>query len=524
MPKVLIADKMSSSAMEVFKNRGVDVDVITGLSKDELIKIIPDYDGLAVRSTTRPDAEIITAAKNLKVIGRAGIGTDNIDKKAATDRGVVVMNTPFGNAITTAEHAIAMIFSAARQIPSASARTQNGEWPKSDYKGVELYNKTLGVIGCGNIGSLVIERALGLKMKVIGFDPYLTEDRAIDLGIEKVELDDIFKRSNFITLHTPLVESTRGIVSRERLAMTKKGVIVVNCARGGLVDEDALKDALESGHVRAAALDVFEVEPATENILFGTPNFIATPHLGASTLEAQENVAVQIAEQMADYLLTGAVSNALNTPSISAEEAPRLKPWVDLADKLGTLMGQLLHSPVKSVELTFKGGITQLNTKPMTAASLAGLLKNAMPEANMVSAPVLAKERGIDLTESYVAEAERAESLIRLTVETEERKFAIVGTIYRGEPRIVRLFGVSMDAGFSENMLYVRNDDQPGFVGKLGNLLGDAKINIATFSMGRMEQGGEAVCLVSVDDCPSEEVCAQIAAIEQVKIVDSVCL
>lgn len=524
MPKVLIADKMSPSAMEVFKNRGVDVDVITGLSKEELIKIIPDYDGLAVRSSTRPDAEIITAAKNLKVIGRAGIGVDNIDIKAATDRGVVVMNTPFGNAITTAEHAIAMLFSAARQIPSASARTQNGEWPKSDFKGTELFNKTLGLIGCGNIGSLVAERALGLKMKVIAFDPYLTDERAIKLGVEKVELDALFLRADAITLHTPLVEGTKNIVSRERLGMTKKGIIIINCARGGLVDEEALKDALDAGHVRAAALDVFAVEPAKEHPLFGTPNFIATPHLGASTLEAQENVAVQVAEQMADYLLTGAVSNALNTPSISAEEAPRLKPWVDLASKLGTLMGQLLHSPAKNIELTFKGGITTLNTNPMSAAALAGLLKTAMPEVNMVSAPVLAKERGIEVKESYIDEAERAESLIRLTVATEERKFAIVGTIYRGEPRIVRLFGVQMDAAFSENMLYIRNDDKPGFIGKLGNLLGDAKINIATFSMGRMEQGGEAVCLVSVDDCPPADVCAEIAAIEQVKIVDAVCL
>ena len=524
MPKVLIADKMSPSAMEVFKNRGVDVDVITGLSKDELIKIIPDYDGMAVRSSTRPDADIITAATNLKVIGRAGIGVDNIDIKAATDRGVVVMNTPFGNAITTAEHAIAMLFAAARQIPSASTRTQNGEWPKSDFKGTELFNKTLGLIGCGNIGSLVAERALGLKMKVIAFDPYLTEERAVKLGVEKVELETLFQRADAITLHTPLVESTKNIVSRKHLGMTKKGVIIVNCARGGLVDEEALKDALEAGHVRAAALDVFAVEPAKENPLFGTPNFIATPHLGASTLEAQENVAVQVAEQMADYLLTGAVSNALNTPSITAEEAPRLKPWVDLADKLGSLTGQLLRGPAKGLEITYKGSVTKLNTKPMSTAALAGLLKAAMPEVNMVSAPVLAKERGINLTESYVDEAERAESLIRLTVETEERKFAIVGTIYRGEPRIVRIFGVPMDAAFSENMLYVRNEDRPGFVGKLGNLLGEANINIATFSMGRVEQGGDAVCLVSIDEAPSAAFCKEIEAIAHVKIVDAVSL
>lgn len=522
MPKVLIADKMSLEATEVFKNRGIQVDVITGLSKDELIKIIPDYDGLAVRSSTRPDTEIIAAAKNLKVIGRAGIGVDNVDIKAATAHGVVVMNTPFGNAITTAEHAIAMLFSAARQIPSASARTQNGEWPKNDYKGMELFNKTLGIIGCGNIGALVAERALGLKMKVIAFDPYLTPERAVKLGVEKVELEDLFKRADAITLHTPLVEGTKNIVSRKHLGMTKKGVVIINCARGGLVDEDALKDALDAGHVRAAALDVFAVEPAESHPLFGTPNFIATPHLGASTIEAQENVAVQVAEQMADYLLTGAVSNALNTPSISAEEAPRLKPFVDLADKLGRLMGQLLHEPAKSIELTYKGSVASLNTKPMTAAALAGMLKVAMPDANMVNAPVLAKDRGIEITESFVDEAERAESLIRIMVETKTRKFAVVGTIYRGEPRIVRLFGVQMDAGFSDNMLYVRNDDRPGFIGKLGNILGEAGVNIATFSLGRMAQGGEAVCLIAVDgevDAPTRE---KIRKIDQVKIVDFV--
>jgi len=524
MPKVLIADKMSNAATEVFRNRGIDVDVITGLSKEELIEIIANYDGLAVRSSTRPDGEIIAAANNLKVIGRAGIGVDNIDIPAATDKGVVVMNTPFGNAITTAEHAIAMLFSAARQIPSASARTQNGEWPKSDFKGMELFNKTLGLIGCGNIGALVAERAIGLKMKVVAFDPYLTEERAVKLGVEKVELEDLFKRADAITLHTPLVESTKNIVSRKHLGMTKKGVILVNCARGGLVDEEALKDALDAGHVRAAALDVFAVEPAKEHPLFGTPNFIATPHLGASTIEAQENVAVQVAEQMADYLLTGAISNALNTPSISAEEAPRLKPFVDLADKLGRMMGQLIHDPVTTIELTYKGSVSQLNTNPMSAAALAGLMKASMPDVNMVSAPGIVKERGIEIKESYIDEAERAESLIRLTVETKERKFAIVGTVYRGEPRIVRLFGVQMDSAFYDNMLYVRNADKPGFIGKLGNILGDAGVNIATFSLGRVDEGGEAVCLVAVDAPVSADVCDIIKNVDLVQRADPVTL
>ena len=524
MPKVLIADKMSPKAAEVFRARGVDVDIQTGLSKDELIGIVGDYDGLAVRSATRPDAEVITAADKLRVIGRAGIGVDNIDIESATARGIVVMNTPFGNAITTAEHAIAMLFAAARQIPKASERTQNGEWPKSDYKGMELYGKTLGIIGCGNIGALVAERALGLKMKVIAFDPYLTPERAVKLGVEKVELDDLFARADAITLHTPLVESTRNIVNAERLATARDGLILVNCARGGLVDEEAVKDALESGKLRAAALDVFAVEPAKAHPLFGTANFVATPHLGASTVEAQENVAVQVAEQMADYLLSGAVTNALNTPSISAEEAPRLKPWVDLADKMGRLMGQLLHAPMQEVELTYKGAITELNTNPMTAAALAGLLRSAMPDVNAVNAPGLAKSRGIELKESYIDEAERAESLIRLNVRTTERPYVIVGTIYRGEPRIVRLFGVPMDAAFSEQMIYVRNADQPGFIGELGRILGEAKVNIATFSLGRMARGEEAVCLVSVDGDVPNRVINDIRALDTVKIVDAVSL
>jgi len=508
---------MSDEARHVFKNRGVDVDVITGLSKQELIKIIPEYDGLAVRSSSKPDADIIAAATNLKVIGRAGIGTDNIDKKAATVRGIVVMNTPFGNAITTAEHAIALLLSCARQIPAASNRTQAGEWPKADFKGIELYNKTLGIIGCGNIGALVAERALALKMKVIAYDPYLTPERAVDLGVEKVELDDLFKRADAITLHTPLTDGTRGIISRAALAMTKPGLILVNAARGGLVDEAALKEFLDNGHIRAAALDVFEIEPAKDNPLFGTKNFIATPHLGASTLEAQENVAVQVAEQMADFLLTGAVTNALNMPSISAEEAPRLKPFVDLAEKLGALSGQLLEDPIKSVEFCYMGDVAELNTKPMTAAALAGLLSPMMNEANMVSAPAIAADRGIDVKESTCDDAENNDNLVKLIIHLEDKTLEVSGTIYGGEPRLQNLFGVKMDAGFTANMLYVRNEDKPGFIGALGGLLGDSKVNIATFFLGRAAQGGRALCLVSVDEPVNAKIEQAVRDIGQVK-------
>jgi len=362
---------------------------------------------------------------------------------------------------------------------------------------------------------------LALKMKVIAFDPYLTPERAVELGVEKVELDDLFKRAEAITLHTPLTDGTRGIISREALAMTKPGLMLVNAARGGLVDEVALKEFLDSGHIRAAALDVFEVEPAKDNPLFGTPNFIATPHLGASTLEAQENVAVQVAEQMSDYLLTGAVTNALNMPSISAEEAPRLKPFVDLAEKLGAMTGQLLEDPIKSVEFCYMGDVAGLNTKPMTAAALSGLLSPMMSEVNMVSAPAIAADRGIVVKESVCEDAENHDNLVKLIIDLGTRTVEVAGTLYGGEPRLINLFGVKMDAGFTPNMLYVRNEDKPGFIGALGGLLGDNKVNIATFFLGRDEEGGRAICLVSVDEPVSDEIEQAVRDIDQVKFAKS---
>ncbi|MEA2235114.1 MAG: D-3-phosphoglycerate dehydrogenase / 2-oxoglutarate reductase, partial [Solirubrobacteraceae bacterium] len=351
MPRVLISDPMDPKAAEIFRANGVEVDERSGLTRDELKSIIGDYDGLAIRSATKVDAALLDAAPNLKVIGRAGIGVDNVDIPAATARGVVVMNTPFGNSITTAEHAIAMLFALAREIPAADASTQAGRWEKNRFMGIELSGKTLGLIGCGNIGSIVADRAQGLKMKVVAYDPFLTPERALDLGVDKVELDELLARADFISLHTPLTDQTRGILSKEALAKTKPGVRIVNCARGGLIDEAALKEALEHGHVAGAALDVFSEEPAKNNDLFGTSGLICTPHLGAATTEAQENVALQIAEQMADYLLRGAISNAVNFPSITAEEAPRLRPFIDLADKLGSFAGQLTETRIKRVHV-----------------------------------------------------------------------------------------------------------------------------------------------------------------------------
>ena len=344
--------------------------------------IIGQYDGLAIRSNTKVTKELLDVATNLKVVGRAGIGVDNVDLKAATTRGVVVMNTPHGNSITTAEHAIAMMFALAREIPEATVSTKAGKWEKNRFMGVELTGKTLGLIGAGNIGSIVADRARGLHMRVVAYDPFLSEKRALDIGVEKAELDDLLARADFITLHTPLTDATRNILSRAALAKTKKGVRIINCARGGLVDEAALADAITSGHVAGAALDVFDTEPAKDSPLFGMEKVVCTPHLGASTSEAQENVALQVAEQISDFLLTGAVTNAINTPSVSAEDAPRLRPYMALVQKLGAFAGQLTHAQdgvIRSIAIDYEGAAASLNHKPLSAAALSGLLAPVQP-------------------------------------------------------------------------------------------------------------------------------------------------
>jgi D-3-phosphoglycerate dehydrogenase len=517
-PRVLIADKLSPAAVDIFKNRGVDFDIKTGLTKDELIAVIGDYDGIAIRSGAKLDKDVIAAANKLQVIARAGIGVDNVDIPAATAKGIVVMNTPFGNSITTAEHAIAMMFALARQMPAADASTQAGKWEKNRFMGVELYAKTLGLIGAGNIGSIVADRAQGLKMKVIAFDPFLSPERAIEIGVEKVELEDLLARADIITLHTPLTDKTRNILSAEALAKTKKGVLIINCARGGLVDEVALRELLDSGHIGGAGFDVFVTEPAKENALFGSDKVVATPHLGASTNEAQENVALQVAEQMSDYLLTGAVTNALNSPSITAEEAPKLKPFVALAEKIGAFAGQMVDFGIKTIDIAYEGEVANLNVKPMTSAALAGLLKPMLAEINMVSAPAVAKERGIVVSESRQEQSPVYDSLMRITVVTEKGKGAFAGTVIGGVPRIVEVNGMELDAAFSPSMLYVNNLDKPGFIGALGMLLGEAGVNIATFNLGRVGAGDDAIALVGVDQAPTEALVAQIQALPHVKV------
>jgi D-3-phosphoglycerate dehydrogenase len=518
-PRVLIADKLSPAAIDIFKARGVEADVKTGLAKDELLKIIADYDGLAVRSATKADKDVVAAAKKLKVIGRAGIGVDNVDIPAATAAGMVVMNTPFGNSITTAEHAIALMFALARQLPQADVSTQAGKWEKNRFMGVELSGKTLGLIGAGNIGSIVADRANGLKMKVIAYDPFLSPERAVELGVEKVELDALLARADVITLHTPLTDKTRNILGAENLAKTKKGVFIINCARGGLVDEQALREGLDSGAIGGAAFDVFVEEPAKENVLFGAPNFIATPHLGASTVEAQENVALQVAEQMSDYLLTGAVTNALNSPSVTADEAPKLKPFIALAEKLGAFAGQMVDVGLKAIDIAYEGEVAGMNAKPLTATALAGLLKPILSEVNMVSAPAVAKERGITVSESRQDNSPVFDSLMRITVTTELGKRSFAGALVGAAPRVVEVKGMDLDAPFLPAMLYVNNLDKPGFIGALGSLLAEAGVNIATFNLGRRSAGEDAIALVGVDQAPDEALLARVKALPNVKEV-----
>ncbi len=520
MPKVLISDKLSAAAVAIFKDRGVEVDVKPGLSKDELIAIIGDYDGLAIRSATKVTADVLKAAKKLKVVGRAGIGVDNVDIPAATAAGVIVMNTPFGNSITTAEHAIAMMMALARDLPAANASTQAGKWEKNRFMGTELYGKVLGLIGAGNIGSIVADRAKGLKMRVVAFDPYLSPERATDLGVEKVELNDLLARADFITLHTPLTPETKNIISADAINRMKKGTRIINCARGGLVDEAALKVALDSGHIAGAALDVFAEEPARSNILFGNEKVIATPHLGASTVEAQENVALQVAEQISDYLLTGAIVNALNMPSINAEEAQKVRPWILLAEKLGAFAGQVTDSSIESVEILYEGTAAELNQRALTQAALWGILRPALSEVNMVNAPVVAKERGIKVSETRRPREGIYEGYIKITVTLAGGSTRrVAGTVFSdGRPRLIQIKDINMESEFAPHMLYVVNEDKPGFIGNLGTLLGGAAVNIANFNLGRVAPGSDAIALVEVDGPVADNVLAAIRKLPLVKM------
>jgi len=514
-PRVLVSDKLSETAVQIFRDRGVEVDYLPDLGKDKekLLEVIGQYDGLAIRSATKVTEKILAAATRLKVIGRAGIGVDNVDIPAASKKGVIVMNTPFGNSVTTAEHAIAMMFAVARQLPEASASTHAGKWEKNRFMGAELFNKTLGVIGAGNIGGIVCDRALGLRMKVVAYDPFLSDERAQKMGVTKLELDDLLARADFITLHVPMTDKTRNILSREAIAKMKKGVRIINCARGGLIDEAALVEALKSGQVAGAALDVFAEEPATESPLFGMPNVVCTPHLGASTTEAQENVALQVAEQMADYLLTGAVQNALNMPSVTAEEAAVMGPWLKLAAHLGAFVGQMTDEPIKAINILYDGAVAEMNLAALNAAAIAGIMQATNPDVNMVSAPVIARERGIQIATTRQEKSGAFDAYIKLTVVTESRERSVAGTCFAdGKPRFIQIKGINIDAEVGAHMLYTTNRDVPGIIGTLGGTMGKHGVNIANFTLGRAKAGGDAIAILYLDEPLAPAVIAELEA------------
>lgn len=518
-PRVLISDSMSSLAVGVFEDRGVEVVQSAKLSVEELMDTIGDFDGLAIRSSTNVTAELLKNAKRLKVVGRAGIGVDNVDVPSCTARGVIIMNTPFGNAITTAEHAMAMMLSLARHIPQASQSTHEGKWEKSKFMGIELTGKHLGIIGAGNIGSIVAQKALGYGLHVLAYDPFLTAERADQLGVTKLELDELLTRSDIISLHVPKTPDTANIINATALNKMKKGSLLINCARGGLVDELALKVALDSGHLRGAALDVFEQEPAKENILFGMPNVICTPHLGASTSEAQEKVAVQVAEQMSNYLLTGAVTNALNTPNLSAEEARQLKPYLNLAEQLGSFVGQLTKDPLKKLTITYAGDVAAYNTEPLTTEVLKSLLTHHSATVNTVNAREIARDRGITVIDAKNDGKDEYQCRITVGVETEKMQRSIAGTLIGNKPRVIDVKGISLESELGEHMLYFTNDDTPGVIGAIGTAAADKGINIASLHLGRHSDKPSAIALLEVDAIVPNEDLESLRAIPSINNV-----
>ncbi|HBG47027.1 MAG TPA: phosphoglycerate dehydrogenase [Deltaproteobacteria bacterium] len=506
--KVLISDSMSSKAVEILKGTpGLDVDVITGLKPDELKAKIKDYHGLVVRSATKATADILDAAENLKVIGRAGTGVDNIDTVAATKKGIVVMNTPGGNTVTTAEHAIAMLVALARKIPQATASMRRGEWEKKKFEGTEMTGKTLGILGVGNIGSVVANRAMGLKMNVIAYDPFISGEAADKLGLTLVTMDELFRRSDFISIHVPLTNETRGIVNAEAFKKMKKGVKLINCARGGIVNEKDLAEAIKEKIVSGAALDVFEKEPTTaDNPLLQMEEVIFTPHLGASTHEAQENVAIAIAEQMVDYLVNGTIRNAVNVPSIPAELLSALGPYISLGEKLGSFQGQILKGGIEEVTVEYSGDVVNYDVAPITIGCLKGLLDQVLDMyVNFVNAPFVAKERGIKVVEIKSSRATDFASSITIKVRTKDEENIVEGALFgKKEPRIVRIDKFLLDAVPEGYLILLQNEDKPGVIGNVGTLLAANNINVARLHLGRSAAGGEAVSVWSVDTPPAK--------------------
>ncbi len=519
--KVLISDNLSQNGIDILKNAGLEVDVKTGMKPEELKECIGEYHGIVIRSATKMTEDIIEAADNLKVIGRAGSGLDNVDKNAASKKGVVVMNTPGGNTITTAEHAFSMILSLARNIPQATASMKANKWEKKKFIGVELFNKTLGIVGIGAIGSQVARMAQGLEMNVLAFDPFLSSEKAADMGVEKVELDELFKRADVITIHTPLTNETKYIVNKETIGTMKPGVRIVNCARGGIINEKDLAEAIISGKVAGAALDVFETEPPEGNPLVGMDQVICTPHLGASTTEAQENVAIKVAEQIVDYLVSGTIRNAVNFPSIPADQLPRLQPYITLAEKMGTVATQLYGGSITEINMEFKGEATDINSEPVTIAAITGLLNPILEEAvNFVNAPFIAKERGIEIKETRSDEASDYHSLLVLRITYDGKEGVITGTLVsRKEPRIIKVDNFPVEIVPEGILLYIQNNDMPGVVGNIGMTLGKNNINIARMHFGRESKGGNAISVVNIDSDVNDDVLKQIKALPNINSV-----
>lgn len=523
--RVLVSDSLSEKGVEILKNAGLSVDVNTKLSKDELLKVIGEYDGLVVRSATKVTAEVLNAAKKLKVVGRAGAGLDNIDVPASTKKGVVVMNTPGGNTVTTAEHSISMLLAMLRMIPQATASIKSGKWEKNKFTGTEFCNKTLGIVGMGRVGSHVAKLGQGLMMNVLAYDPYLSPENAQKMGVELVTLLDIYRRSDFITVHSPLTAETKNLINAEAINQMKDGVVLVNCARGGIVDEGALYEALKTKKISAAAFDVFAQEPVDpNNPLLSLDNFIATPHLGASTTEAQENVALAIAEQIVDYLLNGVIRNAANFPSVSPDVLQKLQPYITLSEKLGAFQAAIFEGGIEKVTIEYRGKVAELSVASLTIAALKGLLTPILEDSvNYVNAPSIAQERGITIEESKNKDAGDYISLITMTVSTNSGTNTAKGALFsRRDPRIIELNGFPLEVVPEGYMLVLTNVDKPGVVGNTGTLLGQHDINIARMQFGRDVPGGKVVSVISIDSPASDELLDKIRKLPNVLSVKQI--
>jgi len=520
--KIFVADDVSDTGLQPLRDAGFLVEKRAGLSKPELISSLLDCEGLIVRSETKVTADILEATPNLKVIGRAGVGVDNIDVPAATVNGVVVMNAPDGNTITTAEHTIALLISLARSIPQANASLKSGNWERKKFIGVELQGKTLGIVGLGRIGRVVASRARAMGMAIVAYDPFIAQEQARDLEIELAPLDQVYARADFLTVHTPLTPETRGIIGREVLSKMKSGARIINCARGGLVDEDALHDAIKSGRIAGAALDVFSQEPPpSDHPLLELDQVIVTPHLGASTTEAQEGVAFTVAEQMRDYLLTGALRGAVNVPVVGLKELNLMQPYVQLAEKLGRFQAQLVDKAVSEVRIEFAGEIVDVDAAPVTRAFLSGLLRDVSARVNVVNAFLIAEERGIKVTTTYVRASDGAAPAIRTEIHAGESRQSLAGRLFgygsqAREGRITEIDGFHLEAIPHGHMLVMRNRDVPGVIGSVGTILGDGGVNISRFHLGRRERGGEAIAVIEVDAPVSRETLQSLRGLEQV--------